>query len=117
MLKFAVDENFNMQIVNGVLRRQPGIDLKTVRSAGLEGADDRTILEWAALEKRILLTHDVNTLTYYAYERVEKGITMPGIFEVPLWIPIGTAIENILLIANCSLEGEWEGQVNYFPLR
>ncbi|HKA17799.1 MAG TPA: hypothetical protein VKN18_05735 [Blastocatellia bacterium] len=28
-----------------------------------EGADDPTVLEWAASEGRVLLTHDVNTLT------------------------------------------------------
>ena len=26
------------------------------------------------------------------------------------------AIEDILLIAECSLDGEWEGQVRYLPL-
>ncbi len=25
--------------------------------------------------------------------------------------------EDILLLAECSLEGEWEGQVRYLPLR
>jgi len=27
-----------------------------------------------------------------------------------------TAIEDILLLAECSLEGEWDGQVRYLPL-
>ena len=42
---------------------------------------------------------------------------MPGIFEVSRKVPIGVAIEDILLIAECSLEGEWEGQARYLPLR
>jgi hypothetical protein len=32
-------------------------------------------------------------------------------------VPIGQAIEDLLLIAECSQEGEWEGQVRYLPLR
>ncbi len=100
-----------------MLRRQTGLDFKTVISAGLEGADDMAVLEWAAKENRILLSHDVNTLTAFAYERIERRILMPGIFEIPLWLPVGLAIQDLLLIANCSLEGEWEGQVNYFPLK
>jgi hypothetical protein len=32
-------------------------------------------------------------------------------------IPLGQAIEDIILIAECSVEGEWEGQVRYLPLR
>jgi len=77
MLSFAVDENFNIHIVNGVLRRLPTADIVRVQDAGLEGADDPTVLEWAANERRILLTHDVNTLTAFAYERVALGLPMP----------------------------------------
>jgi hypothetical protein len=32
-------------------------------------------------------------------------------------VPIGVAIEEIILLAECSLEHEWEGQVRYLPLR
>lgn len=117
MLSFAVDENFNIHIVNGVLRRLPTADIVRVQDAGLEGADNPSVLEWAAYEERVLLTHDVNTLTGFAYERVAKGLPMPGVFEVSLRVPINAAIEDILLLAECSLEGEWEGQVNYLPFK
>lgn len=78
MLKFVVDENFNMQIINGVLRRISDIDIITIKGTELEGAKDRDLLEWAAKENRVLLTHDVNTLTAYAYERVVMKKPMPG---------------------------------------
>ena len=42
---------------------------------------------------------------------------MPGVFEITRKVPIGVAIEEILLLAECSLEKEWEGQVRYLPLR
>lgn len=42
---------------------------------------------------------------------------MPGVFEVGGKVPIGTVIEDILLLAKCSHEGEWEGQVRYLLLR
>lgn len=42
---------------------------------------------------------------------------MPGIFEVPRNIPLGTAIEDILELAQYSLDNEWEGQILYLPLR
>lgn len=42
---------------------------------------------------------------------------MPGVFEVPRDLSLGGAIEDILLLAECSIEGEWEGQVRYLPLR
>lgn len=117
MLSFAADENFNMNIVNGVLRRLPDADIVRVQDAGLEGADDPAVLEWTASEGRVLLTHDVNTVTAFAYERVAQGLPMPGVFEVSLNVPVSIAIEEILLLAECSVEGEWEGQINYLPLK
>ncbi|MBW4605800.1 MAG: DUF5615 family PIN-like protein [Hassallia sp. WJT32-NPBG1] len=116
MLRFVADENFNNNIVRGLLRRQPELDIIRIQDVGLSGADDPTVLKWAAQEKRVLLTHDVATITQYAYERVEAGLSMSGVFEVSLDVPIGTAIEDILLLAECSLDDEWEGQIRYLPL-
>lgn len=116
MLRLAADENFNNAIVRGLLRRAPDLDIIRVQDAGLSGADDPTILEWAAGECRVLLTHDVSTITRYAYERVDAGRPMPGVFEVGRSVPIGRAIDDIHLLAECGLDGEWEGQVRYLPL-
>jgi hypothetical protein len=41
---------------------------------------------------------------------------MPGVFEIPTGVPVGRAIEDLLLVAELSVEGEWEGQVRYLPL-
>jgi hypothetical protein len=117
MLRLLADENFNNNIVRGLLRRQPDLGIVRVQDAGLSGADDPTILAWAAHEKRLLLTHDVSTITHYAYERVNAGQPMPGVFEVSRAVPVGTAIDDLLLLAQCSLDDEWEGQVRYLPLR
>jgi len=117
MLRLAADENFNNAIIRGLLRRKPDLDIIRVQDVGLSGADDPVVLEWAAKEGRVLLTHDVTTMTHYAYERVKASKSMPGVFEVNRAVPIGTAIEDILLLAEYSFEGEWEGQVRYLPLR
>ena len=92
MLRLAADENFNADILRGLLRRKPELDIVRVQDVGLSGADDRAVLEWAAEEGRVLLTHDVSTLTRYAYERVEAGNPMPGVFDVSRSVPIGVAI-------------------------
>jgi hypothetical protein len=117
MLRFAADENFNNDIVRGVLRRNPHVDIVRVQDAGLSEAADPILLEWAAKDNRVVLTHDVSTMTRYAYERVTSGLSMPGVFEVARKVPIGVAIDEILILAECSLEGEREGQVRYLPLR
>ncbi len=117
MTKFLADENFNNQIVRGVLRQNPDIDLVRVQDVNLSGFDDPTVLDWAAKQERIVLTHDVATMITFAYQRIQVGLSMPGLFEVSRRVPVGLAIEEIILIAECSLEGEWEGQVRFLPLR
>ena len=116
-MRWVADENFNNDIVRGLLRRKPDVDIVRVQDVGLSGADDPTLLEWAADEGRILLTHDVSTITRYAYERVEAGKPMPGVFEISRDIPMGVVIEDLILLTEFSLENEWEGQVRYLPLR
>jgi len=116
MLKLLADENFDNTIIRGLLRRKADIDIVRVQDVDLSGADDPTILAWAAQESRVLLTHDVATITRYAYERVADGQSMPGVIEVSLEAAIGQVIEDILLLLECSLEGELEGQVQYIPL-
>ena len=116
MLRLAADENFNNNIVRGLLRREPELDIVRIQDVGLSGADDPTVLEWAAQEGRILLTHDVSTITKYAYERVQAGLVMPGVFQVHRTDPIGRAIEDILLLVEYSWDGEWEDHVRYLPL-
>lgn len=117
MLRLAADENFNHRIVRGLLRRYPTLDIVRIQDMGLSGADDPTVLAWAAQEQRVILTHDVETFTHYAYERVRAGQAMPGVFEVSRSIPIGQVIDDILLLVEASNEGEWEGLIRYLPLR
>ena len=55
-------------------------------------------------------------MTKHAYDRVRAARPMPGVFEVGHTVPIGRVIDDLLLIVECSVEGEWEGQVRYLPL-
>jgi hypothetical protein len=103
MLRFLADENFNGRIVRGLLRRLPELDI--VRAQDLEAlyqAIDPVVLQWAADEQRVVLSHDIST--------------MPGLFEVHSDLPVGQAIEDLVLLAEASLPGEWEGQVRFLLL-
>ncbi len=117
MLILIADENFNNDIVRGMLRRKPDLDILRVQDVGLSNEDDRVVLEWAAKDGRVLVTHDVTTITNFAYERVRAGLPMPGVIEVDDDLPIGQAINENLLVVECSERGEWEGQIIYIPLQ
>lgn len=74
------------------------------------------MLEWAARQGRVLVTHDVSTLSKHAYDRVAAGQPMPGVFEVGTAVSVARAIEDLLPIVECGAEGEREGQVRHLPL-
>jgi len=116
-MKLLADENLHNGIVQGLLRQKRSLDVVRVPDLHLSGADDRDVLAWAATEDRILMTHDLRTVPAHAYRRVERGERMPGVFAVRRSLPVARAIDDILLLSECSKEGEWEGQVLYLPFR
>jgi len=98
MLKLISDQNFNARILRDVSRRVTALDLVRSVHVGLDGVDGPVLLEWAAAEGRILLTHDVNTIPRFAYDRVRAGLTMPGVFLVSSSMRIGQAIDELTFV-------------------
>lgn len=117
MLRLAADEHIDRALIRGLLARQPDLDIVRIQEAGLLGADDRDLLAWAAAERRILITHDRNTIPgYYVYERIRAGEIMPGVFIVDDQLPLGKALDELLIFAVCSEDPEWRDQVVYIPM-
>lgn len=116
MLRLLADENFNGDIIRGVLLRSPGLDLVRVQDVGLSGSPDDDVLAWAAENDRIILTHDRATMPDFAYERVAAGDPMPGAFVFNDRFPVGQAIGEILLLDECSEGVEWSDRVVHLPL-
>ncbi len=116
-LRFAADENFNNDILRGVLRHRPDLDVVRVQDIPMVGAPDPAVLEWAASEGRVLLTHDAATMRDFARDRLLVGLSMPGVIVLPSATPIGQAIEELVLMIGGSLDTEWDGQIRYLPVR
>lgn len=116
MLRLLADENLNGTIVRGLLRSRPDITLVRVQDVGLEGADDPTILAWAAEHDYILLTHDLATMPDFAYERVSAGLAMPGVFVLNDRLSLRQAIDELLFLDECGEQDEWRNLVVYLPL-
>ncbi|HSM82421.1 MAG TPA: DUF5615 family PIN-like protein [Nodosilinea sp.] len=115
LIKLLADENLDNTIIRGLLRRKPDVDIVRVQDVGLSGVDDPVVLDWAARENRILLTHDVATITRYAYDRLAKNLSMPGVIEIHSDAPIGRVIEDMVVILECGVAADLEGQIYYLP--
>ena len=116
-MQWLADENLNNDILRALFRVRRDLDVVRAQDVGLTGADDATVLAWAADHNRVLLTHDVSTITAHAYGRVMKGDAMPCVFEVSRPVTVGSAVDDIIPLSECSDSGEWEGQVRCLPLR
>ena len=118
MLRAASDADVHGEIVRGLRRRRPAIDLVRAQDALPEGTPDHEVLAWAAAENRILVSNDRNTMVGFAYQRAAAGELVPGVIATTNEQSIGSAIDDILLIAEYMPEEEIRGQVVVFlPFR
>ncbi len=94
MIKILADQNFNGRILRGLKARIPELDVVETKIFGLEAFTDHQLLDWAADQDRIILTHDERTFHIFAYEKMTKGEKMSGVIVVPDQTPIGRAIDD-----------------------
>jgi len=113
MLRFLTDADLNAHITRGLRRRIPDLDVVEVRDIFPERTPDSVVLEYAARQGRIVISHDVNTMTAAAVRRVEAGEPMPGLFIVSQSVPIGQAVNELELRAVYTEEEEWQDRVEY----
>jgi predicted nuclease of predicted toxin-antitoxin system len=116
MLRVFVDQDFDHDILRGLRLRLPDLDAVTALQAGLDRKSDPEILAWAVEQRRVIITHDRNTMTAHAYDRVRKGEPMAGVVIVLREMPVGRAISELEVLIACSLQGEWNRLVVFLPL-
>lgn len=115
-MRLAADENFHGDIVRGLRRQYPELDIVRVQDTPVYMEGDDRVLEWASQENRILLTHDKRTMPRYVRARIAAGKPVPGVFIVSDQISIGQAISELQLIIAVSEPTEWVNRVIYVPL-
>ncbi len=115
MLRLLSDKNLNGAIVSGLLERQPDLDLVRAEDMGLQEAEDPDLLEWAAAENRVLLSHDRRTMSKFVNERLQQGKAMPGVMLIHK-MTVAKAIEEILIVAVCGDEDDVRDQVRFLPI-
>ena len=61
-VRFLGDANLDRRIIEGVCRHEPALDFQTASQAGLSGKSNLDVLEIAAIDNRILVAHDLQTM-------------------------------------------------------
>jgi predicted nuclease of predicted toxin-antitoxin system len=116
MLRLLTDEDVHGDIVDGLRRRNPAVDLVRVQDVGLGHTADQLILDWAAQHERIVVSVDKKTLAAEAWNRVAARLPMPGVAILRTLLTIGQAIEELELIAIAANPDDLRNQVIYLPL-
>lgn len=118
MLRLASDADVHGDIIRGLQRRFPELDLVRSPDELPEGTPDPEVLAWAAADGRVLVTNDRKTMVGHARRRVAAGQHEPGLIVTTNDQGIGAAIDDILTIAECMSEDEIRDHVVVFlPLR
>ena len=115
MVPLLIDENFNHRILRGLRRHFPDLDSLLVQETEVFQQDDPTVLDWAFTHNRVVLTHDVNTMTKHAYARLDAGQPLSGIVIIPKELSIGSAIEDLSVLLTCCHPEEFLNRVIHLP--
>lgn len=114
-LRFQADADLQYTIVKAVRQREPSIDFASALDSGLAGVSDPELLERAAQEDRILVSHDRRTMLTHFRARLESGKSSPGLFVVSQGAPLQPVINAIVLVWAASEPSEWRDQVHHLP--
>lgn len=115
-MRFLADENFNNAILRGIRRLIPDVEIIRTQDTELASRPDPEVLAWAAEHDYLVLSHDVNTMRGFFYDRVSADLPVPGLFLVQGDKPIGAVIESLVLIIQASEAEEWQGAIHFLPL-
>jgi predicted nuclease of predicted toxin-antitoxin system len=114
--RFLADHDLNEHIIHGVLRREPAIEFVRAREVGLGDRPDPEILEYAAVQGLVVVSHDINTMPGHARARLATGKPLAGLLMVRQTHPIGPVIDSLVLIWSASEGEEWQDQVQFLRL-
>ena len=116
MLRLLTDENVDHRIVRALWRRLPALDCISVRSSGMTGFSDDWVLEYAANEGRIVITHDIQTMPAHATNRIRNNLDLPGLIVVPDTLDIATAVNDLEVLIACATEDELQNRIYFLPI-
>lgn len=114
-VRFQADEDLNERIIAAVKRREPSVDFRTARAAGIKGLTDSQVLEVAARLGRVLVTHDLRTMPGAFGEFIQTS-NSAGVILVGQHMPLAAAAEELILIWEATEAAEWVDRICPLPL-
>jgi predicted nuclease of predicted toxin-antitoxin system len=115
MMKLLADENVDDALISALRRAYPNVDIVRVQDTPLFGKHDLKVLEWAADEKRILITYDKKMEQHFQFQ-ISKDRPVLAVFVIRTFASLSDVIESLVTIIGATEIDEWEGQFQFIPL-
>ena len=96
-IRFQADNDLKFAIVKAVRRREPAIDFTSAQESGLDGVSDSELLDRAAGEGRVLVSHDLRTMLDHFRNHLMAGKSSPGLLVVSQGTPVGDVVEALVV--------------------
>jgi hypothetical protein len=114
-IRFQADNDLKFGIVTAVRRREPTVDFVSAQEAGLDDVLDPVLLDRAAAEGRVLVSHDRRTMIDHFRDHLAAGKSSPGLLIVSQGSAIGDVVESVLYVWALSDPAELRDQAYYLP--
>jgi hypothetical protein len=114
-VRFQADNDLRFAIVKAVRRREPAVDFSSAHESRLEGVDDPELLDRAASEGRVLVSHDLRTLLDHFRSRLMAGKSSPGLLVVSQYALISDVAEALIAIWAVAEPSDLRDQVYHLP--
>ena len=114
-IAFQADNDLDQTILRAIWQIEPLVDFQTAGEINLHGLDDFTVLELAALEKRLLVSSDQSTMPTHFAEFIQSNTSF-GVIIAPQSLSLQVVVEEILMIWTASEAEEWLNRISYIPL-
>jgi hypothetical protein len=107
------DHDLTFHIVEGIRKHEPAVMIIAAREVAMHQQPDANVLEFAASRGLIVISHDRQTMTKAAYDRVRAKQPFPGLFIAKQKVPVGPIINELILRWAASEAEEWFDRVEY----
>jgi predicted nuclease of predicted toxin-antitoxin system len=114
-VRFQADNDLKFGILKAVRRREPAIDFASAQEAGLDEVGDPELLDRAAAEGRVLVSHDRRTMIAHFRAHLAAGKSAPGLLIVSQGALIGEAVEALVYVWALSNPADLRDQAYYLP--
>lgn len=120
-IRYQADNDLNRAIVEAVWRLEPRIDFQSAQAAKLDGVPDDIVLAHAAMEQRILVSHDIKTMPRHFAEFLRTSTNSgssgsSGVLSAPQSLARGKVVDDLLLLWMVDEAEDWVNRIRILPL-